>query len=279
MANHTQEELTTLIVARLREAEQDLGRQWENPKGTRTRHFILENLLPEAIAHEISEAFPRDGEGFADRASFRERKKTLAQLGRTDPLLGAISVAFQDPRVIEAVGRVTGMDHLEPDRSFYAGGLSMMFPGDFLNPHIDNSHDGERQRYRRMNLLYYVNPGWDESCGGNFELWDDAVETPKTLVSGFNRLVVMETNKHSWHSVSKVQADRPRCCVSNYYFSAVSPDGGQYFHVTSFTGRPGELVKRVIGPIDNGLRNAVLKTFKSLVPGKQHADDIHDEHK
>ncbi len=26
----------------------------------------------------------------------------------------------------------------------YAGGLSMMFEGDFLNPHIDNSHDAGR---------------------------------------------------------------------------------------------------------------------------------------
>lgn len=270
--SYTQEQLAQMIVARISEEEQSLRAQWNHPVGTHTRHFVLENLLPEAIAREISDAFPRDGSGFAGRASFRERKKTLAQLGKTDPLLGAISVAFQDPRVIEAVGQVTGMDRLEPDRSFYAGGLSMMFPGDFLNPHIDNSHDGERQRYRRMNLLYYVNPGWEESFGGNFELWDNEVKTPKTLVSGFNRLVVMETNKHSWHSVSRVQADRPRCCVSNYYFSAESPDGDEYFHVTSFTGRPGETAKRIVGPLDNGLRNAVLKTFKTLVPGKQHAD-------
>jgi len=84
--------------------------------------------------------------------------------------------------------------------------------------------------------------------------------------------VVMETNKFSWHSVSKVQVERIRCCVSNYYFSAVSPDGDGYFHVTSFTGRPDEFLKRAIGPIDNGLRNAVLKTFKKLVPGKAMSD-------
>jgi len=150
--------------------------------------------------------------------------------------------------------------------------LSMMFPGDFLNPHIDNSHDGDRARYRRINLLYYVNENWSEELGGNFELWDTGVTRQKTIVSGFNRLVAMETNKTSWHSVSKVAADRPRCCVSNYYFSKISPDGSNYFHVTSFTGRPQERMRRFVAPIDNGLRTLILKTFKNFVPGKDRAD-------
>lgn len=114
-----------------------------------------------------------------------------------------------------------GFKKIEPDPKLYAGGLSMMFSGDFLNPHIDNSHDGDRHRYRRLNLLYYVSPGWNLRNGGNLELWDEARIKPKTLVALENRLVVMETNKISWHSVSKVEIDRPRCCVSNYYFSEV----------------------------------------------------------
>ncbi|EGH74806.1 hypothetical protein PSYAR_30109, partial [Pseudomonas syringae pv. aceris str. M302273] len=44
------------------------------------------------------------------------------------------------------------------------------------------------------------------------------VKSQKTIVSAFNRLVVMETNKDSWHSVSAVSVSTARCCVSNYYF-------------------------------------------------------------
>ena len=33
-----------------------------------------------------------------------------------------------------------------------------MAPGHFLHPHIDNSHDMERQRYRILNLLYEMSP-------------------------------------------------------------------------------------------------------------------------
>lgn len=154
------------------------------------------------------------------------------------------------------------MKLLEPDPKLYARGLSMMSKNDYLNPHIDNSHDRRRQKYRRLNLLYYVSPNWRLEYGGNFELWDKNVKKPTTIISKQNRLIVMETNKTSWHSVSKVNTDRPRCCVSNYYFSKESPDQTEYFHVTSFSGRPEQPFKRAFGLIDNKLRNFFSKTLK-----------------
>ena len=98
----------------------------------------------------------------------------------------------------------------------------MMGADDFLNPHIDNSHDSKRETYRRLNLLYYITPDWSAENGGNLELWDKKVQNPKQIVSHFNRLVVMETNKKSWHSVEPVSVERGRCCISNYYFSKQS---------------------------------------------------------
>ena len=158
---------------------------------------------------------------------------------------------------------ILAYEKIEPDPKLYAGGLSMMFEGDFLNPHIDNSHDADRGKYRRLNILYYVSPDWTLENGGNFELWNEHRTEPKTLISLANRLVVMETNKSSWHSVSPVKVDRPRCCVSNYYFSEISPDSTDYFHVTSFSGRPGEAMKSVVGVLDNAVRNLVSKTLKT----------------
>jgi hypothetical protein len=125
----------------------------------------------------------------------------------------------------------------------------------------DNSHDGERERYRRLNILFYVSKGWKLENGGNFELWDEARLTPKTIVSKFNRLVVMETNKNSWHSVSKVLAEQVRCCVSNYYFSLSSPESDNYYHVTSFLGRPDQKLKIFLGLLDNKVRNFISSKF------------------
>jgi len=256
------ESLVELLLNRLGAESDNIRRQWAAPVGTSTCHFVVDDLLPEELCEEIFLAFPRDAAGFFSRESFRERKRTSADLSSYPAILSGITYAFQDPRVVEFVAACTGMTQLEPDPKLYAGGLSMMFAGDFLNPHIDNSHDAMRQRYRRLNLLYYVSPEWTLEDDGNFELWDDGRQVAKTIVSARNRLVVMETDRSSWHSVSPVQSDMPRCCVSNYYFSKVSPDETDYFHVTSFSGRPEQAFRRVLGVVDNTLRNLVARMLK-----------------
>ena len=257
-----QEYFVNKILQRLDAASEHIIAQWKNPEDTSTRHFYLDELLPQSDVEEIYAAFPRNGEGFFDRESFREKKRTSANLSAFNAILSDITYAFQDPRIVNKVSRLCHMKNIEPDPKLYAGGLSMMFPNDYLNPHIDNSHDGERSKYRRLNLLYYVSPDWSFGNGGNFELWNEERTIPKTIISHQNRLVVMETNKTSWHSVSKVNAKRPRCCVSNYYFSEISPDGDEYFHVTSFLGRPEQPFRRYLGVLDNGLRNFVSRTLK-----------------
>jgi len=257
-----QEYFVNKILQRLDAAREEIIEQWRNPEDTSTRHFYLDELLPQSDVEQIYAAFPRDGEGFFDRESFREKKRTSADLSNFDAILSDITYAIQDPRIVNKVSELCSMKSIEPDPKLYAGGLSMMFKNDYLNPHIDNSHDGERKKYRRLNLLYYVSPDWSFDNGANFELWNEARTIPKTIISHQNRLVVMETNKTSWHSVSKVNAERPRCCVSNYYFSEISPDGDEYFHVTSFLGRPEQPLRRYLAVLDNGLRNLVSRILK-----------------
>ena len=67
----------------------------------------------------------------------------------------------------------------------------------------------------------------------------------------------METNRYSWHSVNPVLVNRERCCVSNYYFSKNSPEARPYYHVTSFLGRPGQSGLRLLGHLDNALRQSI----------------------
>jgi Rps23 Pro-64 3,4-dihydroxylase Tpa1-like proline 4-hydroxylase len=165
--------------------------------------------------------------------------------------------------VVARVGDITGLAALEPDTELYAGGLSLMARGGYLRPHLDNSHDKDRGRYRVLNLLYYVTPDWSEADGGSLQLWDHGpTGAPRTIPSLFNRLVMMATNRTSWHSVNQILADRARCCVSNYYFSAVSPERADYFHATSFRGEPGrQPIADLVMRGDNALRTAILKTL------------------
>src|SRR6185312_6031577 len=211
------------ICARLDAREPQILREWEQSKPV--QHFVIDDVLPVEWVQRIRGAFP-NGSSMELKKSWRELKYVAAQMNKYDPLLEEAIYAFQMPEVVERVARLTGLSELEPDEMLYAGGISLMAPGHFLNPHIDNSHDRFRRRYRILNLLYYVSPQWPEDRGGNLELWPKGVGgRPVTVVSRFNRLVVMVTHRQSWHSVSRNLTEADRCCVSNYFFSA-QPIGG-----------------------------------------------------
>ena len=251
-----------MIVSRLASEQDAIMADFNSDKGISTRFAAIDALLPDEIASSFAEAFPPATE-MRLLDSFRERKYTSKSLDRFDPLIAEITFAFQDQRVIDKVAEITGIDDAVGDPHLYAGGISLMSRGHFLNPHLDNSHDGEQKNYRVLNLLYYVSPGWRPENGGNLELWDEKVKTPVEIPSLFNRLVLMSTNDRSWHSVNEVRADEPRRCISNYYFSPHSPNGYETTHVTYFMARPEQKLRRLVTRLDSDLRTAVRKVKKS----------------
>lgn len=263
------EELVQLAIGRFSGARDHLTEMFNNPAGTRTRHFVLDDFLPESTTYQIYQAFPRTTEGLLSVNSFRQRKKVSVYLSYYDSLLEDVTSAFQDQRVVELVGQITGMRGLEADPRLHGGGISIVSKGNFANPHIDHPHDGQCHRYRRLNVLFYVSPEWTLENGGAFELWDDKIEAPKIIVSRFNRVVVMETNRTSWHSVSKVLVDQPRCSVYNYYFSEYASDDPTTVHVSLFYGRPEQRFIRALSPLDNDLRNMIRKMYKRTTPVKR----------
>jgi Rps23 Pro-64 3,4-dihydroxylase Tpa1-like proline 4-hydroxylase len=260
-------EYAKLIEHRLR-AEIDLLHD-EFHQNTVQSCFI-DNLLPEEEALKIFEAFP-DKETMTLKKSLRENKYVAAQMNKYTPILEEIIYAFQDQRVLKAVEEITGIRDMVPDEHLYAGGISLMAKDNFLNPHLDNSHDKNREMYRVLNLLYYVTPDWNHESGGNLELWDNGPKEPQREITAiFNRLALMATHERSWHSVSKVVVDRSRCCVSNYYFSAKALEDHEYFHVTSFRGRPEQPVRDLVLQGDIALRQAVRTVFKKGLVENKH---------
>lgn len=264
-------EIVELIVARLQTEKARAADMFAASAGkVGVRHCYIENMLPEALAMEIYHAFPRL-EQMRLMSSFREKKFTSKHFDQFNPILKDITFAMQNVAVVSIIEEITGITQQIPDPTLYAGGLSMMGEGHFLNPHIDNSHEATRQFYRTLNLLFYVTPDWEMGNGGNLELWEPSVRKNETIHSKFNRLVLMETTPSSWHSVSPVQVDRLRCCVSNYYFSPASPTGEQYFNVTSFSARPEQTARRALAWADNKLRQGV----RALVPGGVGPKDVY----
>lgn len=246
------------IERRLRADESQLRAEFS--REDRIASFIVDDLLPHGMAMQIHRAFP-SAERLLLKRSMREYKYIGVQMDQYDSLLEEAIFAFQDPRVVDVVGKITGVKGLQADPHLYAGGVSAMADGHFLSPHIDNSHDGEQSNYRALNLLFYVTPNWNMSNGGNLELWDRGMtKSPRVIESRFNRLVIMRTDPTALHSVSQVKGEASRCCVSNYYFSESSPTGKPYFNATAFRAWPGHPIRDAAFMADAKLRTILLST-------------------
>jgi Rps23 Pro-64 3,4-dihydroxylase Tpa1-like proline 4-hydroxylase len=259
-----------MIEARLRE---ESDRMREDFRQHTIQSCFVDSLLPEQEVLEIYRAFP-DKNTMMLKRSLRENKYVAAQMDKYAPILEEIIFAFQDPGVLKVVEDITGIKGMVPDGRLYAGGISLMALDNFLNPHLDNSHDKNREMYRVLNLLYYVTPDWSHEQGGNLELWDNGPKEPqREIASHFNRLVLMATHEKSWHSVSRVTVDRSRCCVSNYYFSTTPLEDHAYFHVTSFRGRPEQPVRDLVLQGDIALRQGIRSVFKQGIVENKHVYD------
>ncbi len=253
--------LVELILDRLESEAEQIKADFHADKGITTKFTAIDNLLPPDIAEKIYKAFP-PAEEMRLLDSFREKKYTSKSMEKFNPLISDITFAFQDEKVINKIAELTRIANPVGDPHLYAGGISAMGKGHFLNPHLDNSHDYEQKNYRVLNLLYYVTPAWKPENGGNLELWNTDVTKAVEIPSLFNRLVLMATNDKSWHSVNEVKPNGLRCCVSNYYFSPVSPNGYETTHVTYFQARPEQTVRRLITKTDSRLRTLLRKIVK-----------------
>ena len=262
-------EISTHIYNRILEEKETLSVRYRNTVDG-IGNFYIDAVLPEDLALEISRVFPKK-EAMNLKKSLREYKHVAAQMDQYHPLLEKVIYAFQDDRIVQLIGEICGTDQLEPDANLYAGGLSLMAKDNFLNPHLDNSHDKDRNKWRVFNLLYYVTPDWPDDGGGHLEVWPNGLENdPVTIHSRFNRLAVMATHQKSWHSVSPVVIDGERCCVSNYYFAETPLRKEDRFHVTSFRARPGDKLKDTVLKLDASIRMGIRKVFKKGIKENPH---------
>lgn len=262
-------ELAEIIYKKIEANKTLLTRQFAETKNA-IGYLFIDDLLPAKIAVGLYESFP-EKEEMVLKKSIKEDKFVAVQMNLYNPVLEEIIYAFQDTKIVNLIGEICHIEEPIPDEYLYAGGLSMMGNKQFLNPHLDNSHDKDRERWRVLNLLYYVTPDWKEEYGGNLELWPNGLqESPVTIHSKFNRLAVMVTHNQSLHSVSPIIFDGNRCCISNYYFSKVPVCATDKFHVTSFRGRPEHKFTDAILKIDTFLRMNLRKLFKKGIKENPH---------
>ena len=117
------------------------------------------------------------------------------------------------------VSELLGIDGTFGDWHCHGGGLHALPPGSSLGLHLDSDHHPLTGWVRACNAVLYVNPVWDEECGGEFELWDAGGDhCVRQIAPRFNRLVLFEPSDCSWHGVAPVRGEESRKSLAVFFW-------------------------------------------------------------
>jgi Rps23 Pro-64 3,4-dihydroxylase Tpa1-like proline 4-hydroxylase len=133
---------------------------------------------------------------------------------------------FNSGAFLRELSRLTGIPNLISDPYYSGGGFNLIKRGGMLDVHVDgNWHDAMRV-HRRLNLILYLNPNWQESWGGQLGFYDDKGEKREVAIAPKgNRLVVFETHDFSYHGHPEpVQCpeDQARSSIILYYYTTAA---------------------------------------------------------
>ena len=234
-------------------------------------HLKIDNLIdPDKVA-EIAAAYPSFETALGQGRTFstvNERKKIQITDASTFPLpIAELNALLGSAPFLSELSYITGIPELLADEQLVGGGMHMTGPGGRLDVHVDFNYVEDRKLHRRLNLLLYLNPTWDESWGGQLQLWDqDVKHCEATFVPVFNRCVIFETSEISYHGVVPIssQAPFPRKSFATYYYTKSAPtQWNGVSHSTIFKARPDEKLKgALLMPAENAKRKLDALTTK-----------------
>ena len=222
-------------------------------------HIVLDDVVrPEALAAAYAEFDAIDDDTWRKYLHVNERKYANTDASTWGPVLQSLSVTFASERFVAFLGELSGFDGLQPDLSLDGGGLHRSLPGGYLNVHADfTAHHTHQTWRRRVNLLLYLNPVWEQAWGGELELWSTDMERCEARVAPRgNRILLFSTAEDSYHGHPDPLACPPdvaRQSLALYYFTE---DAHPLVRSTDYRARPGDGLKRAAIFVDKQVLHA-----------------------
>ncbi|MEO6747848.1 MAG: 2OG-Fe(II) oxygenase [Caldimonas sp.] len=165
-------------------------------------HIVLENFLPDDVARLALDQFPQKSLK-SDRVFEIEyaghHKRQIMPNECTAPVR-ALFHFFNSQPMLAFLEGLSSIQGLIPDPYFLGGGYHETARGGKLGIHADFRINDQLHLHRRMNVIIYLNEGWNPDWGGKLELWDRAMTRKCVEVQPiFNRCVIFNTDADSYH--------------------------------------------------------------------------------
>jgi Rps23 Pro-64 3,4-dihydroxylase Tpa1-like proline 4-hydroxylase len=168
-------------------------------------HILLKDFLDFEVAQDMATQFPQaTSDAWTQYKHANENKLGMPKREMFPAPIRAVTDELNSPEFVAWVSELTGIPNLMPDPMLEGGGLHQSGPGGYLNVHTDFSmHHFHTHWHRRVNLILYLNPEWQEEWGGALELWERkdgkmarcAAKYPPLL----NHALIFTTDERSLH--------------------------------------------------------------------------------
>jgi hypothetical protein len=185
-------------------------------------------VIPEFFAPDFAQRMLDDFPPFEERYALNEMGKVGGKAVRTDvrgigETYRQLDDFIQTPEFLGLITEMTGIPDLLYDPEYVGGGTHENLESQALDPHVDFNYHPRTGWHRRLNLIVYLNPEWDESWGGNLDMhsnpWDPENDRTSTALPVFNQAVLFETSERSWHGFSALHVPEERQPMSRRSFA------------------------------------------------------------
>jgi hypothetical protein len=213
-------------------------------------HVVIDDFIDAAAARAIAAEYPTFDRakdlGFSFNALNERKKIQITDETRFPGAVKTLSGFLASPAFLADLSALTGIPNLLADPTLHGGGMHMTGPHGRLDVHVDFNR-GDGGLHRRLNLLLYLNPQWDDTWGGQIELWDEQVRNCRVSLSPvLGRCLIFETSGISFHGVAPLRCppDQMRRSFATYYYTKEPPAHGDVpMHGTIFRARPDEKLR------------------------------------
>lgn len=164
-------------------------------------HLIIDDFLEPEVAEAVAAEFPAFGSDvWFKYENAIEVKKAHNNWNRFGPVTYKLFDYLNQDQFLAKLDFLPGCV-LFPDYGLNGGGLHTHRSGGKLNVHLDYSIHPKLGLERRLNLIIYVTPDWQEEWGGHLGLYKDRKTLVKKVLPKFNRAVIFDTTQNSWHGL------------------------------------------------------------------------------